>query len=110
VAAPQYVFFALVYTGSRVRQLGLVSVTLVLASLVLIDGILNIALFSRIRSLRWHHYPVTGARDLHAMAVEFGLGDRHIGRRELIISGATRVMLSLEMRKATDTISSKLAA
>jgi hypothetical protein len=70
--------------------LGVASLTLVLASLLLVEGILNIALFfpgalnTRIRlaSDRWDHYAAIRTDDLHAMAIELRVGDRHTGRRE----------------------------
>ena len=31
---------------------------------------------------RWDHYAAISTDDLHAMAIEFRVGDRHTGRRE----------------------------
>jgi len=97
---------------------GVASLTLVLASLFLVEGILNIALFFKVRSaqgsswflidgiitlllglLIYRQWPSSSA---WAIGTLVGVS--------LIISGVTRVMLSLAVRKATDTIASKLAA
>lgn len=94
------------------------SLTLVLASLFLVEGILNIALFFQVRSIQgsgwllidgiitlllglmiYMQWPSSSA---WAMGTLVGVS--------MIISGLTRVMLSLAVRKAADTISSKLAA
>jgi uncharacterized membrane protein HdeD (DUF308 family) len=98
--------------------LGVASLTLVLASLFLIEGILNVALFFRIRSMQgssW--FLIDGIITLllglmiylqwpssSAWAIGTLVGV------SMIISGVSRVMLSFAVRKATDTISSKLAA
>jgi uncharacterized membrane protein HdeD (DUF308 family) len=99
--------------------LGVASLTLVLASLFLVEGILNIALFFKVRSLQgssW--FLIDGIVTLllglmiylqwpssSAWAIGTLIGV------SMIISGVTRVMLSLAVRKATVTISSsKLAA
>ena len=70
--------------------LAVASLTLVLASLFLIEGVLNIILFFRMRAMGGSSWVlvdgiitlVVGRDDLHAMAVEFGVGDRHAGGRE----------------------------
>jgi uncharacterized membrane protein HdeD (DUF308 family) len=111
-----YVFFG-VYLISH-PALGVASLTLVLASLFLVEGILNIALFFRVRSVQgsgwllidgiitlllglmiYMQWPSSAA---WAIGTLVGVS--------MIISGVTRVMLSLAVRKATDTYSSKLAA
>src|SRR6266566_6381839 len=98
--------------------LGVASLTLVLASLFLVEGILNIALFFQVRSIQgsawllidgiitlllglmiYMQWPSSSA---WAIGTLVGVS--------MIISGVTRVMLSLAVRKVSDTISSKLAA
>src|SRR6202040_951847 len=111
-----YLFFG-VYLIMR-PALGVASLTLVLASLFLVEGILNIALFFRVRSVQgsawllidgiitlllglmiYMQWPSSSA---WAIGTLVGVS--------MIISGVTRVMLSLAVRKVGDTISSKLAA
>jgi uncharacterized membrane protein HdeD (DUF308 family) len=111
-----YVFFG-AYLIAR-PAVGVASLTLVLASLFLVEGILNIVLFFRIRSVQrsswilidgiitlllglmiYAQWPSSSA---WAIGTLVGLS--------MIISGVTRVMLSLAGRKVADTISSKLAA
>jgi uncharacterized membrane protein HdeD (DUF308 family) len=98
--------------------LGVASLTLVLASLFLVEGILNIALFFRARSVRGSGwllidgivtlllglmiYMQWPSSSVWAIGTLVGVS--------MIISGVTRVMLSLAVRKAADTFSSKLAA
>lgn len=102
--------------------LGVASLTLVLASLFLVEGAFDVALFFRMRStqgsgwvlmdgivtvivslLIFAHWPSSSA---WAIGTLVGVS--------LIISGVTRVMLSLAVRKATNVVSvppsSKLAA
>lgn len=101
--------------------LGVASLTLLLASLFLVEGVFNVALFIRMRStqgsswvlmdgivtaivgvLIFAHWPSSSA---WAIGTLVGVS--------LIISGVTRVMLSLAVRKATHVLSppsSKLAA
>ena len=98
--------------------LGVASLTLVLASLFLVEGILNIALFFQVRSIQgsswllidgiitlllglmiYLQWPSSSA---WAIGTLVGIS--------MLISGITRVMLSLAVRKVADTISSKLAA
>jgi uncharacterized membrane protein HdeD (DUF308 family) len=111
-----YVFFG-VYLLAR-PALGVASLTLVLATLFLVEGVLNIILFFRIRSLQGSSwvlidgiitlllglmiYTQWPSSSLWAIGTLVGVS--------MIISGVTRVMLSLAVRKATDTVSSKLAA
>jgi uncharacterized membrane protein HdeD (DUF308 family) len=97
--------------------LGVASLTLVLASLFLVEGILDIVLFARMRSLHgsgwvlidgiitlllglmiYMQWPSSSA---WAIGTLVGVS--------MIISGVTRVMLSLAVRKTTDTISSLAA-
>ena len=112
-----YIFFG-GYLIAR-PALGVVSLTLVLASLFLVEGILNIALFFKVRSflqgsswllidgivtlllglMIYSQWPSSSA---WAIGTLVGVS--------MIISGVTRVMLSLAVRKVTDTIASKLAA
>jgi uncharacterized membrane protein HdeD (DUF308 family) len=98
--------------------LGVASLTLVLASLFLVEGILNIALFFQVRSIQgsawllidgiitlllglmiYMQWPSSSA---WAIGTLVGVS--------MIISGVTRVMLSSAVRRVADTISSKLAA
>jgi uncharacterized membrane protein HdeD (DUF308 family) len=111
-----YLFFG-VYLIAH-PALGVASLTLVLASLFLFEGILNIALFFKVRSVQgstwllidgivtlllglmiYVQWPSSSA---WAIGTLVGVS--------LIMSGVTRVMVSLAVRKVTDTISSKLAA
>lgn len=100
-------------------SLGVASLTLVLASLFLVEGVLNIALFFQMRSVQrsgwvladgiitlllglmiYMQWPSSSA---WAIGTLVGVS--------MIVSGITRVMLSLAVRKATDTIApSSLAA
>jgi uncharacterized membrane protein HdeD (DUF308 family) len=98
--------------------LGVVSLTLVLASLFLVEGILNIVQFFRMRSLQGSSWVLidgiitlllglmiyTQWPSSSAWAIGTLVGV------SMIFSGVTRVMLSLAVRKATDAISPKLAA
>jgi uncharacterized membrane protein HdeD (DUF308 family) len=111
-----YVFFG-VYLIAH-PALGVASLTLVLASLFLVEGILNIALFFRMRSLpgsSWVLIDGTITLFLGLMiytqwpsSSAWAIGT--LVGVSMIISGVTRVMLSLAVRKTTDTIASKLAA
>jgi uncharacterized membrane protein HdeD (DUF308 family) len=99
-------------------SLGVASLTLVLASLFLVEGVLEIVLFFQARSVQgsgwllvdgiitlllglmiYTQWPSSSA---WAIGTLVGVS--------MIVSGVTRVMLSLAVRKATDTITSKLAA
>jgi uncharacterized membrane protein HdeD (DUF308 family) len=111
-----YLFFG-VYLIMR-PALGVASLTLVLASLFLVEGILNIALFFQVRSIQGSAWLLTDgiitlllglmiymqwpSSSAWAIGTLVGVS--------MIISGVTRVMLSLAVRKVADTISSKLAA
>jgi uncharacterized membrane protein HdeD (DUF308 family) len=98
--------------------LGVASLTLVLASLFLVEGILEIVWFFQARSVQgsswllldgiitlllggmiYTQWPSSSA---WAIGTLVGVS--------MIVSGVTRVMLSLAVRKAADTITSKLAA
>jgi uncharacterized membrane protein HdeD (DUF308 family) len=98
--------------------IGVASLTLVLGSLFLVEGILDIALFFQLRLLGgaklflldgivtlllglmiYLQWPSSSA---WAIGTLVGVS--------LIISGVTRVMMSLAVRKATDIISPKMAA
>jgi len=113
-----YLFFG-VYLIMR-PALGVASLTLVLASLFLVEGILNIALFFQVRSI-----PIQGSAWLlidGIITLLLGLmiymqwpssSAWAIGTLvgvSMIVSGVTRVMLSFAVRKVADTISSRLAA
>jgi uncharacterized membrane protein HdeD (DUF308 family) len=98
--------------------LGVASLTLILASLFLIEGILNIVLFFRMRSLKgssWVLFDgiITLLLGLMIYAQWPSSSAWAIGTLvgiSMIISGVTRVMVSFGVRKTTETISSKLAA
>jgi uncharacterized membrane protein HdeD (DUF308 family) len=111
-----YIVFGAYITGHP--ALGVVSLTLVLASLFLIEGILNIALYFKVRSVQrsswllidgiitlllglliYIQWPSSSA---WAIGTLVGVS--------MIMSGLTRIMLSSAVRKATDTMPSKLAA
>ena len=98
--------------------LAVASLTLVLASLFLIEGVLDIVLFFKMRSLQgsnwvlidgivtlllglmiYMQWPTSSA---WAIGTLVGVS--------MIISGLTRVMLSLAVRKATGVVAQKLAA
>src|SRR5208283_5278181 len=89
-----------------------------LASLFLVEGILNIALFFKVRSVQGSSWflidgIITLLLGLMIYAQWPSSSAWAIGTLvgvSLIISGVTRVMLSLAVRKAADTIASKLAA
>jgi uncharacterized membrane protein HdeD (DUF308 family) len=111
-----YVFFG-AYLIAR-PALGVASLTLVLASVFLVEGILNIALFFKVRSARGSSWLlidglITLLLGLMIYAQWPSSSAWAIGTlvgMSMIISGVTRVMLSLAVRKATDTIASKMAA
>lgn len=98
--------------------LAVASLTLILASLFLIEGILDIILFFKMRAMGGSSWVlVDGIITLllglmiytqwpssSAWAIGTLVGV------SMIISGVTRVMMSLAVRKATTTISSSLAA
>jgi len=98
--------------------LGVASLTLVLASLFLVEGVLDIILFFRMRPMGGSSWVlVDGIVTLllglmiytqwpssSAWAIGTLVGV------SMIVSGVTRVMMSLAVRKATTTISSSLAA
>ena len=99
--------------------LGVASLTLLLASLFLVEGVLNIVHFFRARSVQGSSWLlIDGIITLLLGLMIYGQWPSSsawaIGTLvgvSMIISGVTRVMLSLAVRKATDTISSsKLAA
>jgi uncharacterized membrane protein HdeD (DUF308 family) len=111
-----YLFFG-VYLIMR-PALGVASLTLLLASLFLVEGILNIILFFKLRSLRgsswilidgiitlilglmiYSQWPSSSA---WAIGTLVGVS--------LIISGVSRLMLSFSVRRATAAIPSSLAA
>jgi len=98
--------------------LGVASLTLLLASLFLVEGILNIVLFFKIRSAHASGWVlmdgiITLLLGLMIYAQWPSSSAWAIGTLvgvSMIFSGLTRVMVSLAVRKAADTIASKLAA
>ncbi len=98
--------------------IGVASLTLVLGSLFLVEGVLDIALFFQLRAIaRAGWFLLDGIVTLllglmiylqwpssSAWAIGTLVGV------SLIISGVTRVMMSLAVRKAADIISPKMAA
>ena len=111
-----YIFFG-VYLIAH-PALAVASLTLLPASLFLVEGILNIVLFFRVRSAQRSSWLlidgiITLLLGLMIYAQWPSSSAWAIGTLvgvSMILSGVTRVMLSLAVRKATDTISSKLAA
>ena len=105
------------YLASR-PVLGVATLTLLLTVLFVVEGILDIAMYFRTRTLQrsgWilmdgiitlllgvMIYSRWPSSSVWAIGTLVGVS--------LIISGVTRVMLSLAVRRATDEISSKLAA
>lgn len=91
---------------------GVASLTLVLASLFLVEGVLNIALFFQARSMRgsgWVLFDgvITLLLGLMIYVQWPSSSAWAIGTLvgvSLIISGVTRVMLSLAVRKSTTTL------
>jgi uncharacterized membrane protein HdeD (DUF308 family) len=97
--------------------LGVASLTLVLASLFLVEGILDIILYARMRSIGGSHWVLIDgiitlllglmiymqwpSSSLWAIGTLVGVS--------MIISGITRVMLSLAVRKATGNLASLAA-
>jgi uncharacterized membrane protein HdeD (DUF308 family) len=98
--------------------LGVASLTLILGSLFLVEGVLDIVLFFRMRALRgagwvlidgivtlllglliYMQWPSSSA---WAIGTLVGIS--------MIISGVSRVMLSMAVRKTTQIVSSKMAA
>ena len=98
--------------------IGVASLTLLLGSLFLVEGILDIALYFQLRAItRSGLFLFDGIVTLllglliylqwpssSAWAIGTLVG------ASLIVSGVTRVMMSLAVRKATDVISPKMAA
>ena len=114
-----YIFFG-GYLIAR-PALGVASLTLVLASLFLVEGIFDIAMFFRVRSMQGSSWVlidgiVTLALGLMIYTQWPSSSGWAIGTLvgvSMIISGVSRVMLSLAVRRATDVLSppsSKLAA
>jgi uncharacterized membrane protein HdeD (DUF308 family) len=98
--------------------LAVASLTLILASLFLIEGILNIVLFFKMRSTRGSSWVLMdGIITLLLGALIYAQWPSSsvwaIGTLvgvSMIISGVTRVMLSLAVRKAADVVTHKMAA
>jgi uncharacterized membrane protein HdeD (DUF308 family) len=111
-----YIFFG-GYLIAR-PAVGVASLTLVVASLFLVEGILNIVLFFRVRSAQgsgWVLFDgiITLLLGLMIYVQWPSSSAWAIGTLvgvSMIVSGVTRLMLSVAVRKAADTISSKLAA
>jgi len=97
--------------------LGVASLTLVLASLFLIEGILDIILFFRMRPLRGSTWVLVDGIVTLLLGLMIYLqwpssSAWAIGTLvgvSMIVSGITRVMMSLAVRKTTSTISSLAA-
>jgi len=98
--------------------IGVASLTLVLGSLFLVEGILDIALFFQLRALRGAGlFLLDGIVTLLLGLLIYlqwpSSSNWAIGTLvgvSLIVSGVTRVMMSLAVRKTTDVISPKMAA
>jgi uncharacterized membrane protein HdeD (DUF308 family) len=111
-----YVVFG-VYLFAR-PALGVVSLTLVLATLFLIEGVMDIVLFFKIRSSQGSSWVlidgiITLLLGLMIYAKWPSSSAWAIGTLvgvSMIFSGITRIMLSLAVRRATGAIASKLAA
>ena len=107
-----YICFG-VYLIAR-PALGVVSLTLVLASLFLVEGILNIALFLKVRSRHGSSWLLLDGIVTLALGLMIYLqwpssSAWAIGTLvgvSMIMSGVTRLMVSLAVRKTTATISS----
>ena len=97
--------------------LGVASLTLVLASLFLIEGILDIILFFRMRPLRGSNWvlvdgivtPLLGLMIYLQWPSSSAWAIGTLVGVSMIVSGITRVMMSLAVRKTTSTISSLAA-
>ncbi len=97
--------------------LGVASLTLVLASLFLIEGIFDIALFFKMRSMQGSSWVLLDGIITLLLGLMIYLqwpssSAWAIGTLvgvSMIMSGVARVMLSLAVRKTTDTISSLAA-
>jgi uncharacterized membrane protein HdeD (DUF308 family) len=98
--------------------LAVASLTLILASLFLIEGVLDIVLFFKMRSVRGSNWVlidgiITVLLGLMIYAQWPSSSVWAIGTLvgvSMIISGITRVMMSLAVRKTTETVAQKLAA
>ena len=107
-----YVFFG-VYLIAH-PTLGVVSLTLVLASLFLIEGIFDITLFFQMRAIRGSAWVLADGILTLALGLmiylqwpsssKWALGT--LVGVSLIISGVTRLMLSLAVRKAAADLAS----
>jgi len=114
-----YICFG-VYLIAR-PALGVAPLTLVLASLFLVEGVFDVALFFRLRSMQGSSWMLIDGLVTLALGLMIYLqwpssSAWAIGTLvgvSMIMSGITRVMLSLAVRKAADALSSpssKLAA
>ncbi len=98
--------------------LGVASLTLILASLFLIEGILNVILFFKMRAMQGSSWVlidgvITLLLGLMIYAQWPSSSAWAIGTLvgvSMIISGITRVMLSLAVRKRADVVTHKMAA
>lgn len=98
--------------------LGVASLTLILASLFLIEGVLNIILFFKMRSMRGSNwmlidgvitlllgvmiYAQWPSSSVWAIGTLVGVS--------MIFSGISRIMLSMAVRKTADVVTHKMAA
>jgi uncharacterized membrane protein HdeD (DUF308 family) len=107
-----YIFFG-VYLIAH-PALGVVSLTLVLASLFLVEGIFDVALFFQMRAIGGSGWILADGIITLALGLMIYLqwpssSNWAIGTLvgvSLIVSGVTRLMLSLAVRKATATLAS----
>lgn len=98
--------------------LAVASLTLILASLFLIEGVLDIVLFFKMRSMRGSSWVlidgiITLLLGLMIYAQWPSSSALAIGTLvgiSMIVSGLTRVMMSFAVRKATDVVTHKMAA
>ena len=107
-----YVFFGIYLIAHP--SLGVVSLTLVLASLFLVEGIFDIALFFQMRAIGGSRWILTDGLITLALGLMIYLqwpssSNWAIGTLvgvSLIVSGVTRLMLSLAVRKTTAALTS----
>jgi len=111
-----YIVFG-VYLVAR-PAVGVASLTLVLASLFLVEGVLNIALFFKVRSVQGSSWLLLDGIVTLLLGLMIYLqwpssAAWAIGTLvgvSMIMSGVTRVMVSLAVRKTVDRIAPKMAA
>jgi uncharacterized membrane protein HdeD (DUF308 family) len=98
--------------------LGVVSLTLILASLFLVEGIFDLVLYAKMRSIHGSSWLlIDGIITLvlglmiymqWPSSASWAIGT--LVGASMIVSGVSRVMMSLAVRKTTDVVSSSLAA